>query len=168
MLLIPLPPLPDPCSSCLLAASIVRLVPAETRTISASAAKNRPVFFLFAPLARFTRPRGGRGIATTAKLTPGVLASAPKGYLVHSSFSSCVVSKRTTETRERKKIDRTDISILFFFFFFFCIARKIEIQKGERENSENIRRLVKLASSRPNVYVYIYIGVGIENARESP
>lgn len=74
-------------------------------------------------------------IGTMAKLTPGVLASAPKGYLVHSSFSSCVVSKRTTETRERKKIDRTG-NMAFLFFSLSSRKENRSRERLERKNSE--------------------------------
>ena len=111
-------------------------------------------------------------IGTMAKLTPGVLASAPKGYLVHSSFSSCVVSKRTTETRERKKIDRTG-NMAFLFFSLLSRKENRSRERLERKNSEGENIVVGItvnviSSTRPNVYIYIYIGVGIENARESP
>lgn len=108
-------------------------------------------------------------IGTMAKLTPGVLASAPKGYLVHSSFSSCVVSKRTTETRERKKIDRTG---RWHFFSLSSRKENRSRERLERKNSEGEKYRRRDHGQRDFLdstkRVYIYIGVGIENARESP
>lgn len=110
-------------------------------------------------------------IGTMAKLTPGVLASAPKGYLVHSSFSSCVVSKRTTETRERKKIDRTG-NMAFLFFSLSSRKENRSRERLERKNSEGEKYRRRDHGQRDFLdstkRVYIYIGVGIENARESP